>query len=984
MRRRPALAIAAGAALFCSTVVHIPRGSVAVVAWRGGGTPSLLGAGFGFRLPVLQTVYRYPGGRVTKDGETKVSSREGNPVSIPYHAECQPEEQALLALHQEGRKGGAAGALGELVDGELRKAAAAFGTYDLASGIAADVIQAQIGKALQDKFGSGSSVTISPANLPTEVRARFSHESIFGRRRDTGRNVLIVGLDGADWDVINPMIVRGELPNLARLKGAGVWARMRSNVPTLSPLLWTTVATGKAPDKHGINDFLVVDRKSGRQVPINSTFRKVKALWNILSEADLSNDVIAWWATWPVEAITGHMISDRVSYSTWDVARPEESRGSVHPPEYSTTVARLRVGPEAIPYGQIAEFVHVSEGEFREANSRASKETGSEDKESIKVLTRVLAATETYRKIALDLLESRRQPSNPARLFAVYFQGIDEVNHRFAHCTSPRTPQCSVGDSRRFKDALGAFYRYQDRIVGEILARAPEATVIVLSDHGFKSGENRPNDSKPFIEDQPGFWHNLSGIFIASGPAIGKGEIPAVTLYDVAPTVLYLLGLPVPEDMPGRVLEPALAPGVLAAAPVAKVPSYETLPLQEASDSGRNGGARAGATAAGEGGGSRPHPKGEALQASTDDEIVDQLRSLGYVGAGRPAGGSGSASPGAAGVPTLLYHTNLGTVYLGKKQYDRAEAEYLKALALDPRSAQALTDLAALYELRGESEKALEQLRALERVSSPGEPAPYARMADLFIKLGRHEDGLAFLRRIESRQGSGQGAHDVPLEVGIGMLEAAAGRRPEAERSFLKAVSIDPVSVPAMQELFALYDAEGRATELESRIRAAISRSPRSPMHHNWLGLVLRRRGDLPGAEAELRKALELAPGLVGSMANLGSLYLQEAKYPEAVAILRHATERDRQSVESRTNLIVAYGMVHELAEARREVTEAEADGQKEPFYYNALAYALHVNGQDDEALATLRKSLAINPRQPDALRLRSQIERGGQDGGGP
>ena len=182
-------------------------------------------------------------------------------------------------------------------------------------------------------------------------------------------------------------------------------------------------------------------------------------------------------------------------------------------------------------------------------------------------MARILAATETYRKVALDLLEARAREGKPARLLAVYFQGIDEVNHRFAHCAPPRMPLCSGDDYRRFKDALASFYRYQDGILGEILARAKGATVLVMSDHGFASGSDRPADVKPFIEGKPGLWHDLVGIFLASGPGIGRGEIPAVTLYDIAPTLLNLLGLPVAEDMAGKVAMSALTPQFAASIP---------------------------------------------------------------------------------------------------------------------------------------------------------------------------------------------------------------------------------------------------------------------------------------------------------------------------------------------------------------------------------------------------------------------------------
>jgi len=991
-----AVALILGAAC----VVHVPQGSVAVLSWRGGGTPTLLGAGFYLRLPFLQTIQRYPGGLVVVEGEAAASSREGSGLTIPFRARAHPSDQQLLALHQAGRAGGADRVLRAMVEDQIRKAAAFVGTFDLASGAAKDAIQREAASALEGRFGPGLSLELSPARLPPEVRASFQREAIYGKRRETGARVVLVGLDGADWDVIDPMIARGELPHLALLKKEGAWSRMRSNVPTLSPLLWTTVATGKAPDRHGINDFLVLDPRTGRQVPINSTFRRAKALWTILSEAGLQNDTIAWWATWPVEAVEGHLISDRVAYSTFNVARVEEGRGAVHPPEYAAAVARLRVSEETIPYRQVARFVHIGQEEFGRARAAVTHGKETEAQESINVLVRVLASTETYRRVALDLLDSRARSGTPARLFAVYFQGVDEINHRFAHCAPPRAPLCSEADYPRFGDAVSAFYRYQDGILGEILERVRGATVIVLSDHGFKSGDGRPRDVKPFIQDKPGMWHDLAGIFVASGPPIRRGEIPFCTLYDIAPTVLYLLGLPLPEDMPGRVLEAAVTESFKSQVPMVKVPSYEGLAGTAPADT-TSGPLAAGGGASGHG--------GEAISGEADAEMVEQLRSLGYVGGGERGGaagsaqapvatgsqGAGSAGPGPRGpasreesragaaVPTLLYHTNLGTVYLGKKQYDKAEAEFRQALQIDPTSSQALTDLAILHEMKGEPEKALQVLESLERLDTPGEPGPLMKMADLFIRLGRTADGIDFMRRIEGRRASGD-EREVPLRVALGMLQAAAERPAEAEKELLRALGIDPASISAMQELFPLYDRQGRARDLEPRIRAVLVRAPRSAMHHNWLGLVLRRRGDLKGAEAEFRKTLDLSPGMAGAMANLGSLYMQEGRAGEAVAVLKEALEKDPQSVESRTNLIVALGMTQDLAGARRRVEEVESEGRKVPLYYNALAYALYLNGRSEEALATLRESLRLDPRQPDALRLRAEIERGQPAAGSP
>jgi Flp pilus assembly protein TadD len=96
------------------------------------------------------------------------------------------------------------------------------------------------------------------------------------------------------------------------------------------------------------------------------------------------------------------------------------------------------------------------------------------------------------------------------------------------------------------------------------------------------------------------------------------------------------------------------------------------------------------------------------------------------------------------------------------------------------------------------------------------------------------------------------------------------------------------------------------------------------------------------------------------------------------------ALEKDARNVESRTNLIVALGMQHDVEGARKLVQEAEGMGMRVPLFYNGLAYALHINGLSDEALEALRESLKIDPRQADARRLQAEIEQDRPTGGLP
>src|SRR5207245_800065 len=132
------------------------------------------------------------------------------------------------------------------------------------------------------------------------------------------RQVVLIGLDSFDWRIAEPLMKRGKMPNLERLIARGTRANLKTIRPILSPVIWTSIATGVKPSRHGIVDFVVSARDSGDLVPVTSAMRQVPALWTLLSRQGTDVGVVGWWATWPAETVRGSVVSDRVAFQLFE------------------------------------------------------------------------------------------------------------------------------------------------------------------------------------------------------------------------------------------------------------------------------------------------------------------------------------------------------------------------------------------------------------------------------------------------------------------------------------------------------------------------------------------------------------------------------------------------------------------------------------------------------------------------------------------
>jgi predicted AlkP superfamily phosphohydrolase/phosphomutase/tetratricopeptide (TPR) repeat protein len=354
------------------------------------------------------------------------------------------------------------------------------------------------------------------------------------------RRVLVVGWDAADWKVIEPLMAAGQMPHLARLVDRGVMGNIATLEPVLSPMLWTSIATGKRPYKHGVLGFSEVVAQTGVVRPVSSLSRRTKAIWNILHQEGLVCHVIGWWPSQPVEPVRGVMVSNHFHVASTPLGTPwPVPRTAVHPEELGSELADLRIHPLELDGETLQFFV-----------PRAAEIDQQADRRLVP-LAKVIAECASVNAVASHVLATRPDWD----FAAVYLDAIDHFSHGFMRYHPPRLPWIPEPDFELYSRVISAAYVLHDRMLGGLLELAgDDATVIVLSDHGFHPDHLRPR-VLPNEPAGPAAEHRRFGMFVAAGPGIRRDElVGSASLLDVTPTLLSLYGLPVGRDMDGRVL----------------------------------------------------------------------------------------------------------------------------------------------------------------------------------------------------------------------------------------------------------------------------------------------------------------------------------------------------------------------------------------------------------------------------------------------
>src|ERR1700687_60558 len=264
--------------------------------------------------------------------------------------------------------------------------------------------------------------------------------------------LLIIGLDGATWDLLDPWIAAGRLPNLARIRGAGWFGPLRSTMPPATLPSWTTFMTGVNPGKHGIFDFTRREVGSYEVRFVNGSLRKAPTVWQLLSAVGRRVCVLGLPGTYPPEEITGCMVSGCDPRVT---TRADAS--FVSPRSLAPLVMKLG----GFPFADFQEF-RVGPRWYHDA------------------LDRLLRGIETKTRLAHTLL--RREAWD---CFLLLFGESDTVAHHFWKFHDPQSPRFDASRAGEFGDAIRRVYEALDDAIGTLTDAAPGANVLVASDHGF-------------------------------------------------------------------------------------------------------------------------------------------------------------------------------------------------------------------------------------------------------------------------------------------------------------------------------------------------------------------------------------------------------------------------------------------------------------------------------------------------------------------
>lgn len=641
------------------------------------------------------------------------------------------------------------------------------------------------------------------------------------------KKVLLIGWDAADWKFLNPLIAQGHMPTLKSLMDGGISGRLATLDPPLSPTLWTSIATGKRPYKHGIHGFTEPDPSGEGIRPMYITNRKVKAIWNIFTQHGLKSHVVGWWPSHPAEPINGTMISNLYQRANQPIDQPWPMlKGTVHPAEKSDFYAKLRVHPHELTGNHLAPFVPNLE-----------KVDQSKDKRLMSI-AKVIADCSTIHAAATYILEHEEWD-----FMAVYYDAIDHFCHGFMKYHPPRMEHISKRDYELYNYVVQAGCRYHDMMLKRLIELAGEdTTVMLISDHGFHPDHNRPR----FIPQEPAgpaVEHSPFGVIVMNGENIKKNDnIFGASLLDITPTLLSMYGLPVAEDMDGKVLLSAFE----------NPPEIKTIKSWE-NIKGKSG----------------EHPKDFKIDEAEARAELQQLIELGYI--------EDPGENGAAAVKNTVDENNynLARSYINGNEWEEGIKILEQLHEENPNTLRFAIRLAHAYQATGKYKKARRIVDHIREIQDRESPQLDILEGTLLLAEQRFRKALDLFKKAER-----EGGEQSNLQLRIANAYLQLNRLQDAERAVKKELDVSPEEPAVHYTLGMIYF---RQTEYEKALDSfmeTVGLMYYQPQAHYYIGETLVALEQYEHAIEAFEVALKLLPGFNSARQRIIQIYETHLNQP--------------------------------------------------------------------------------------------------------
>lgn len=276
--------------------------------------------------------------------------------------------------------------------------------------------------------------------------------------------VLLIGLDGATFSILDPLMEEGVMPCLKYLVATGARSELASVIPPLTPPAWTSLMTGRSPGNHGIFDFLRFEsRPGGRQLRVlDSNDVACETIWSILGGHGLKTTVLNFPMTFPARGISGHVVPGWVPW--------RHLRLASHP---KTLYERLTAALPGFNPRELAMDMSLEERALEGCHREADYES---------LIKLHIRRERQWFDVARHLMREE-----PADLTAVLFDGVDKLQHfcwRFLDPTLFSTSPTAL--ESQVRGWCLDYFRELDGFLAEIVAMGGEdASVVIASDHGF-------------------------------------------------------------------------------------------------------------------------------------------------------------------------------------------------------------------------------------------------------------------------------------------------------------------------------------------------------------------------------------------------------------------------------------------------------------------------------------------------------------------